>query len=195
MLSSTYVQVAVVNENRLIKRQLNCLKEKMALAGEEVSGFGHMMDCLEEIYEKCRTARFDRIVLPVVMKERVASPHQLEGVINSSDRLVADYSALIDCYSLGHGAGHNSGKPSLEEHIKAFVSSVETWLDHKENDFFDWAKGVLSDEKWFQIAEVLMETEGESGEDEWEWGAFPEKSLTLSSDGYADRIRETEYRL
>ena len=196
MLSSTYVQVAVVNENRLIKRQLNNLKEKMASSGTEVSGFGHMMEGLEAIYEKCRTARFEQIVLPVVMEERTVSPIELEAFVSSCDQLDANYFGLIDCYALGrHGTGQHAFHRSLEGHINAFVSSVESWLDYKENGFFSWAKGVLSDEKWFEIAEVLMETEGEFREDEWDWPDFYGKSLTLSSDGYPNRARETESRL
>ena len=190
MLSSMYVQVAIAIDNEKLKRKLNRLKEKTVWPDASVSRSGEIVEYIAEIYEKCRLRRFEKTVLPLIM-----NTGKISGVVldefKACRNSISEMYFILTCFPWRA----ETGDIFVKRQIAVYTGLIEELVDEKEVFLLEQAKTVLSDENWFEMAEIIMEEDTVFWESDENRFGFQEKREWNCPGNYGSHIAETEYRI
>lgn len=153
MLSSMYVQFAVSSDNERIRQQLERLRSRVD--GKDISGKNEISGYIADIHEKCLSNRFGTTVLPMMEESGKISRYLLDEFTTCRNS-ISESCFLLTCFPWD---GRDTEEGRWNDRVRLYISQIEELIDRKEVSLFEQAKAVLSDEKWFEIAEAFMEDE------------------------------------
>jgi len=167
MLTATYSQVAIINEQNSMRRALHSLQQYIQNAWDgmlhhvDVDRIEHAFNTLTEIDGYCRNRKVEQHLIPAIRRPT-----------NEADDLLAELDAISTVgvnllHSIGDQLRHaiDAGEARLQDVCKSleqYCGKLLKRLAKEENELFPIAHRVLSVDEWFGIAEKFLSADGQT---------------------------------
>jgi len=167
MLTATYSQVAIINEQNSMRRALHSLQQYIQNAWDgmlhhvDVDRIEHAFNTLTEIDGYCRNRKVERHLIPAIRR-----------ATTEADVLLAELDAISEVgvdllRSIGDQLRHaiEAGESRLQDVCNSLVlycGKLLKRLAKEESELFPIAHRVLSVDEWFTIAEKFLSADGQT---------------------------------
>jgi hemerythrin-like domain-containing protein len=183
MLTATYTLVALSVEQASIRISLQSLQTLLqrnfrcqtVLGAAQVA---YASDLLHRLYHNVHWRKVDMFLIPAVQRvTRQADTllAEFDALSNQAGEAIAKVAARVGAASVDSEAAVTQ----FCEQIDNFCSAILERLDREEQELFAIARGVISGEAWFSIANHMLAHDAERDENRPPRGPLPPAAARL----------------